>query len=80
MCGLRTASSRRISSYGAMKWSSSTTRLEALEEVRLYSLSGTYLGVARRYEREKGSHPEVRENGARRADHAPLSGRSAERL
>jgi hypothetical protein len=30
-----------------------------LEEVRLYSLTGTYLGVARRYEREKGSHPEV---------------------
>ncbi len=29
-----------------------------LEEVQLYSLEGTYLGLARRYEREGGSHPQ----------------------
>ena len=28
------------------------------EEVLLYSLAGIYLGVGRRYEREKGSHPQ----------------------
>jgi putative transposase len=28
-----------------------------LEEVQLYSLAGVYLGVGRRYQREKGSHP-----------------------
>ena len=28
------------------------------DEVQLYSLTGTYLGVARRYEREKGAHPQ----------------------
>lgn len=28
------------------------------EEVLLYSLVGTYLGLGRRYEREKGSHPQ----------------------
>jgi transposase InsO family protein len=29
-----------------------------LNEVQLYSLAGKYLGVARRYQREKGSHPQ----------------------
>jgi transposase InsO family protein len=28
------------------------------DEVTLYGLSGTYLGVGRRYQREKGSHPQ----------------------
>ncbi|MGH3514335.1 MAG: hypothetical protein ACRDRB_18990, partial [Pseudonocardiaceae bacterium] len=28
------------------------------EEVMLYTLTGTYLGVAKRYQREKGSHPQ----------------------
>lgn len=28
------------------------------EEVTLYNLAGTYLGVAKRYQREKGSHPQ----------------------
>ena len=28
------------------------------DEVTLYSLSGTYLGLGRRYQREKGSHPQ----------------------
>jgi putative transposase len=28
------------------------------EEVTLYSLSGTYLGLGKRYQREKGSHPQ----------------------
>ena len=29
-----------------------------LEEVQLYSLAGVYLGRGRRYQREKGSHPQ----------------------
>jgi transposase InsO family protein len=29
----------------------------ALEEVQLYSVEGAYLGLGKRYEREKGSHP-----------------------
>jgi hypothetical protein len=30
----------------------------SMDEVQLYSLAGKYLGRGRRYEREKGSHPE----------------------
>lgn len=30
-----------------------------LEEVQLHSLAGAYLGVGRRYQREKGSHPSL---------------------
>jgi putative transposase len=30
----------------------------SMEEVQLYSLAGAYVGVGRRYEREKGAHPE----------------------
>jgi len=30
----------------------------SLEEVQLYSLAGVYLGRGRRYQREKGSHPQ----------------------